>query len=240
MMRSFPPGTIHDLATSGRVPKICVKYSHSTEQSLAGISSQDDTPAMPDSILALMEPYHVNEQHLWLTLAVVAALAVPLFLARKPLRHWRHERQIRRALRRLGARSLHDISLPDGLGGEIMIDNLVLARDAILVVDVKRFDGLIFGSSTTDMWTQVINKRSYRFPNPDRLLQAQVAAVRTIVPETPVRGLHLFTQTAKFPKGRPPSVLTLADIRKQARRPGPDDIPRDLHMAWEQLGASLS
>lgn len=195
---------------------------------------------MPDSILALMERYQVNEQQLWLALLAVGVLAGLLFLIRKPLHHWQQEHQLRRALRRLGARSLHNISLPDGLGGEIVIDHLLLARDAILVVDVKRFDGLIFGSSKTDMWTQVINKRSYRFPNPDRLLQVQVTAVRTLLPGTPVKGLHLFSQTAKFPKGRPPSVLQLADIRKQPHRPGRKDIPAELHKAWEKLCATLA
>jgi hypothetical protein len=186
-----------------------------------------------------MEPYHLNEQHLWLALEVLAVLTVLLLLFRKPLQHWRQERQIRRALKRLGARGLHNIRLPDGLGSEIMIDNLLLATDAILVVDVKRFDGLIFGGSKTDIWTQVINKRSYRFPNPDQQLQLQVAAVRTIVPRVPVRGLHLFTHKSKFPKGKPPSVLQLADIRKQPRRPRLKDIPAELRSAWDELCTSL-
>jgi uncharacterized protein YjiS (DUF1127 family) len=195
---------------------------------------------MPDSILALVEPYRISELQLWLALAVVVAVVVLFLLFRKPLGNWRQERQIRRALNRLGAGSLSNISLPDGLGGEIVIDNLLLAIDAILVIDVKRFDGLIFGSSKTDMWTQVINKRSYRFPNPDRHLQAQVAAVRILVPGTSVRGLHLFTHNAKFPKGKPPNVLQLADIRKQPRRPRQKDIPGDLRTAWKEICASSS
>ncbi len=195
---------------------------------------------MPDSILVLMERYQLNELHLWMALLVAVALAVVLVLFRKPLRHWRQEHQIKRALNRLGARSLRNISLPDGLGGEIVIDNLLLAIDALLVVDVKRFDGLIFGSSKTDMWTQVINKRSYRFPNPDRHLHAQVTAVSTLVPGTPVRGLHLFTHNAKFPKGKPSNVLQLADIRKQPPRPKHKDIPGDLRTAWKELCVSSS
>ncbi len=195
---------------------------------------------MPDSILTLMERYQINEQDLWLALVILAIITAPLFLLLKPLRHWHQERQIRRALKRLGVKGMHNISLPDGLGSEVMIDNLLLAADAILVVDVKRFDGLIFGGSKTDIWTQVINKRSYKFPNPDQHLKIQVAAVRIIVPRVPVRGLHLFTHNARFPKGKPPSVLQLADIRKQPRRPRLNDIPRELLTAWEELGASLS
>lgn len=194
---------------------------------------------MPESILALMERYQIAEQHLWLALITGAVLVVLLFLFRKPLRNWHQEHQIRRALKRLGVSGLHNIRLPDGLGGEVIIDNLLLATDAILVVDVKRFDGMIFGSDKTDIWTQVINKRSYRFPNPDQHLQIQIGAVRTILPQAPVRGLHLFTHNARFPKGKPPSVLLLDDVHRQPRRPKPKDIPGNLRSAWEELCTSL-
>lgn len=186
-----------------------------------------------------MQPYGISELQLWLALVAVAAVAGLLLLFRKPLGHWRQERQVRQALKRLGAMALHNISLPDGVGGEIVIDNLLLATDKILVVDVKRFDGLIFGSSKTDLWTQVINKRSYRFPNPDRHLQLQVSAVRTLLPGVNVAGLHLFTHNAKFPKGRPSSVLQIEDIRKLPRRPRPRDIPKDLRAAWKELRSAL-
>lgn len=195
---------------------------------------------MPDSILALMQRYQVNEQHLWLALVVLAILVVLMFQFRKPLRHWRQERRIKRAMKRLGARDLHNITLPDGLGGELMIDNLLLATDAILVVDVKRFDGLIFGGDKTDIWTQVINKRSYRFTNPDQQLKYQVAAVRAILPRAPVRGVHLFTHGASFPKGKPAGVLLLDDVNRQPRRPRLRDIPSNLREAWEELRSSLS
>ena len=45
---------------------------------------------------------------------------------------------------------LRDIDLPDGMGGEIRIDFVVLSTDAILVISVKRYDGMIFGGAQTD------------------------------------------------------------------------------------------
>ena len=175
-----------------------------------------------------------------LQLLVPTALIVLLglyFLCRTPLRHWYLERQIARAARRLGARCMKNILLPDGLGGEILIDYVVLAREAILVVSVKRFDGLIFGGTRTDQWTQVIKNRSYKFSNPDPYLRQQVSAVRLITPDVTVTGRHLFTSGARFPKDKPPSVLLLEDI---PARPRFKDIPAPLRAAWQRLVETAS
>jgi hypothetical protein len=195
---------------------------------------------MPESIQNLL-PYPLStEQYLLLLLSVIAGVTVVLAIFRKRLRHWRQERQIARAVKRMGVRVLGKVRLPDGLGGEVLIDKLLLAADAILVVDVKRYEGLIFGGEKTDEWTQVINTRSYRFPNPDAYLQLQVNAVRAVVPKAAVRGVHLFTHDARFPKGKPTSVLLLEELEHRARRPKMKDIPKELRVAWEQVVDAVS
>jgi hypothetical protein len=195
---------------------------------------------MDDILKQLLQNPPVNEQQLYLILAILAGLLALFFLLRPPLRRWRQERQITRAVNRIGARVMHNVRLPDGLGGEVVIDNLLLAKDAIVVVDVKRFEGLIFGSSNTDKWTQVINKCSFKFPNPGRYLQLQINAVRTVVPKVTVRGLHLFTHNSVFPKDKPPSVMLLDDIRAQPGRPKLKDIPEGLRTAWKQLADTVA
>jgi len=195
---------------------------------------------MDDILKQLLENPPVNEQQLYLILAILAGLLALFFLLRPPMRRWWQERQISRAVNRIGARVMHNVRLPDGLGGEVVIDNLLLAKDAIVVVDVKRFEGLIFGSNNTDKWTQVINKCSFKFPNPGRYLQLQINAVRTVVPKVAVRGLHLFTHNAEFPKDKPSSVMLLDDIRAQPGRPKLKDIPEGLQTAWKQLSDTVS
>jgi len=143
---------------------------------------------------------------------------------------------MRRAIRRLGARALRDIRLPDGMGGEVSIDYLLLTGDALLVVGVKRFSGVIFGGAQTDQWTQVINRCSYKFPNPDDHLQHQVEAVRLQLPGTAITGIHLFTHGAVFPKGKPDNVLLSREIRQKP--PKLKRIPKVLREAWEQLQAA--
>jgi hypothetical protein len=189
---------------------------------------------MPDSLYPLLQELLNNDLPAAL-LASVIVVPVLLFLFRNQLKNWRQERNIRKAIRRLGVRSLENIHLPDGTGGEVTIEHLLLGRDAVLVVSVMRFEGLIFGSSHTDQWTQVINRRSYKFDNPDHYLQRQINAVRLIVPGARVSGWHLFGHGAKFPKDKPDRVLLLGDVRSLPKRPRRGDIPKQLCSAWKQL-----
>jgi hypothetical protein len=167
----------------------------------------------------------------WLTLAVLLILWC---LFRDSVRYWRESHQITGAVKRLGARAARDVCLPDDSGADINIDFLVVATDAIVVVGVKRYDGFIYGSTQTNEWVQVINSRSYRFPNPDVELLRQINAVSALVPDTPVRGLHLFTDKAVFPRDKPSNVLQVKDLLTGSR-PGLKDIPLDLGMAWRQV-----
>ena len=181
-----------------------------------------------------------SEQQLLIGMLIMSTLVVLTYLLRTPLRSWREKRQIRRAVKRLGARVMRDANLPDGMGGVIDIDFLVLSIDAILVIGVKCYDGMIFGSANTDEWTQTINSRSYRFPNPDVYLAQQLGAVRSFIAKVPVKGLHLFTDTATFPWDKPDNVLQVKDLlRKNISRPGLKDIPADLATAWLQLSKSI-
>jgi hypothetical protein len=181
-----------------------------------------------------------SEQQQLIGLLILSILVVLTYLLRTPLRSWREKRQIRRAVKRLGARVMRDANLPDGMGGVINIDFLVLSIDAILVIGVKRYDGMIFGSANTDEWTQTINSRSYRFPNPDVYLTQQLGAVRSIIAKAPVKGLHLFTDTATFPWDKPDNVLQVKDLlRNNISRHGLKDIPADLDTAWLQLSKSI-
>jgi hypothetical protein len=195
---------------------------------------------MLDSLLPLLHDLLHNNQQLAAVLVAVILASILLFLFRVELKNWRQERHIRKAIRRLGWRSMENIHLPDGTGGEVTIEHLLLGRDAILVVGVMRFEGAIFGSPRTDQWTQVINRISYKFDNPDQNLQRQINAVRLIVPDARVSGWHLFGYDAKFPRDKPDSVLKLGDVRQLPKRPRHGDIPKPLRAAWKQLVDAVS
>lgn len=195
---------------------------------------------MLDSLLPLLHDLLNNNKQLAAVLVAVILALILLFLFRAELKNWRQEHHIRKAIRRLGWRSMENIHLPDGTGGEVTIEHLLLGRDAILVVSVMRFEGVIFGSQRTDQWTQVINRKSYKFDNPDQNLQRQINAVRQIVPDANVSGWHLFGYDAKFPRDKPASVLKLGDVRQLPKRPRRGDIPKPLRAAWKQLVDAVS
>jgi hypothetical protein len=196
--------------------------------------------SMTDAYPTWIERLTTVEQRWLAAVLILAVLLMLLYLLRGQLRNWREKRRITRAAKRLGARILRDVHLPDGMGSELSIDFLVLATDAILVIDVKRYDGMIFGSANTDEWTQTLNSRSYKFPNPDAYLLHQVGAVRNVVRKTPVRGLHLFSDNAVFPWDKPSNVLQVKDMLcSDTRRPRLKDIPVELREAWKQFTRAL-
>ena len=194
---------------------------------------------MLDSLHPLLQELLNDNDLLAAVLATVIVIPVLLFLFRTQLKNWRQEHNIRKVIRRLGVRSLENIHLPDGTDGEVTIAHLLLGRDAILVVGVMRFEGLIFGSPHTDQWTQVINRRSYKFDNPDHYLQRQINAVSLIAPGARVSGWHLFGLGAKFPKDKPDNVLQPGDVRSLPKRPRCDNIPNQLRAAWKQLVVAI-
>lgn len=195
---------------------------------------------MLDSLRLLLQELLNNNGFLIVVLTTVIVVPVLLILFRAWLKNWRQERHIRRAIRRLGVHSMENVHLPDGTGGEVTIEYLLLGRDAILVVGVKRFEGLIFGSPHTDQWTQVINRQSYKFDNPDYYLHHQINAVRLIAPGARVSGWHLFGHGATFPRGKSDNVLLLDNVSALPKRPRRRDIPKQLRATWKQLVEALS
>lgn len=161
--------------------------------------------------------------------ALIAVIAIGIWF-NQPAR--RERRNIKRAVKRLGAKTLSDISLPDGIDGEVFIDYLVLTPDDIKVISVKRYPGLIYGGEQLQNWTQVVNNRNHSFPNPLYEMRLKIMAVMAIVPNVPVNGLTLFCDNSRFPTNKPPGVLNVQDI---GATPDKKPIPPDLLSSWGVL-----
>jgi Nuclease-related domain len=189
---------------------------------------------MPESITSLLQQQGLDPALIY-PAAGLALLVLLALVFRHRIALWRENRQIAGVVRRLGPRSKAGLHLPDGTGGEVTLDYLVLTRDCLLVVGIKRFSGLIFGGPNMDQWTQVIKRVSYKFPNPDEYLLRQINAVRAMVPGIDVRGVHLFTHSAQFSRDKPANVLSTRDLKQLPERPRLKEIPAALRQAWEQL-----
>jgi hypothetical protein len=115
-------------------------------------------------------------------------------------------------LGRVAFEAVHQVLVPDGMGGFIHIDHLLLTPRGVLVLDTRRVAGLIFGGDQMSDWTVIGGGRRYTFDNPQPALYDRIAAVKALVGEVPVEGRLLFSNVGKFTKGIPKWVLMLDGI----------------------------
>jgi hypothetical protein len=167
----------------------------------------------------------------WILVVVGVVLAgIGVFLA---IRYWRRSRSdIDGALREVAVESFENVLVPDGMGGRIQIEQLVLTAQGIIVIDIKRYDGVIFGSDRMNEWTVISRRRRFTFPNPQNTLYDRVAAVKQLVRDVSVVGYVLFPDTADFSKGRPRDVILPQELAERHKKPD--------RSATERLGLAFA
>jgi hypothetical protein len=151
---------------------------------------------------------------------------------------WRrrlHGHRVRRLLRRIGCEYCADLVVPDGVGGVIYLDYLLLTPAGLVVMDVKNYQGVLFGSDNIQNWTQMVKEGSFKFTNPLLQNTLRVQAVRHLVPGVPVAGRVVFTPEGSFPRGRPAGVSMLNSLPDDlAFAPGAA-LPPHYRSAWMSL-----
>lgn len=131
---------------------------------------------------------------------------------------WRWERGRRlRSSRALAVTScgfdyLRDVLVPDGQGGVLHVDFLLLTTRGLVIIDLRDIAGNIFGGDQMTSWTVMHRSRRYTFVNPQTGLYDRIAAVRAMAQELPVEGRIVFTSRGKFPKGLPQHTLMLESL----------------------------
>lgn len=133
---------------------------------------------------------------------------------------------------------LHDVLVPDGMGGQIHVEHLVLTVRGLVVIDVKHIDGVIFASDRMDDWTVIGKRGRFQIPNPQSTLYDRIAAVKQFVRDVPVSGHILFATGADFSKGRPRNVVLPGELLELYRKPEKRDVERLLDAyapSWDQI-----
>jgi hypothetical protein len=177
----------------------------------------------------------------WLfwTLVVTAVIVVLAFTALAIwLRVTAISRHVTQTLRNLADRLIRDVIIPDGVGGFVPVDALVLRDRKLYVLDIRDVEGAIFGSEKMDIWTAMGRRRRYQFNNPIRPMHDRVAAVKYLVPGVEVVPRILFTSRGHFPKGRPDGVQLLEEFAQpllRAKRKGSVEIAEDMQALWVQV-----
>ncbi len=168
---------------------------------------------------------------------VVVLLILAAILSYTALRNWLNEQYMYRCVRRLGVAAIRNIALPDGMDGRVLIENIVLTPGGIYILPIKRYCGIIFAADNIGTWSQVVGKRSYKFPNPLPELDAYVMAVRTLLPMVSVEGRILVTNDADFPKGKPERIIPVSKI-PEALAIDKGEVSTQLRDAWDKLKAA--
>lgn len=164
---------------------------------------------------------------------VIVLLAI-LVLA-KPIRNLFEKLRVNRAIKRLGIDSMSNVVISDGMDGHVFIEHLVLTPSEVLVVNVRRYSGAIFAAQNMDMWAQVTDNGSYKFPNPLHEVETATAAVKSYLPDAAVSGIILFGKDSTFPKGKPEGVMHISEIAKLPRPTAGASISEPLRSAWDRL-----
>ena len=184
---------------------------------------------------------NVNDVIVQATVAVmlVALLAVAFAWAYRRWGRFRARKQTARSFEAVSAAVLRDVLIPDGSGGQLHIDFLLLTGRGLLVVDYRDVEGIVFGGEHMREWAVMNGSERSTFLNPLEALYDRIAAVKLLAGDVPVDGRIVFTSRSKFPKGRPPRVLRLDLLEGEypaavAGSPHPGERYR---AAWDQLAA---
>lgn len=171
----------------------------------------------------------------WLVAGLILVLG--LFLQIVWIKEYIGEWKLNNLLKNVGAKSLHNVSITDGMDGKIFIEHLILTPNNILLLGVKKFRGLIFAAEKIDLWTQVIGKISYKFENPLHQLENDVLALNAKIENTKIAGKVLFINGSEFPKGKPEDVISISDIKDWTKEYANLETPGALLADWNQLTA---
>jgi hypothetical protein len=148
------------------------------------------------------------------------------------------QRGVTRTLRNVSDRLVRDVMLPDGIGGYVPVDALVLRGRQIYVLDIRDVEGAVFGSEKMDVWTAMGKRRRYQFSNPIRPMHDRITAVKLLAPECEAQPRILFTSRGHFPKGRPDGVQLLEEFAQpllRAKHKGPVSIESDVQAVWARI-----
>ena len=158
-----------------------------------------------------MNDLGIDPQWIFIGVAVVVAGALTFFGVRAYQRRSRRKALLER-LKRVAFETVHQVLVPDGMGGFIHIDHLLLTPRGVLVLDTRRVAGLIFGGDQMSDWTVMGRGHRYTFDNPQPSLYDRIAAVKALMGDVSVEGRLLFSNAGKFTKGIPKWVTMLDSI----------------------------
>lgn len=154
-----------------------------------------------------------------------------------------HGRELHRAFLKLTPWVARDLILPDGLGGRIHADYLILTPRALHWLNVFQVQGSIFGSHNMKDWTVLDFDKRWTFPNPLLSTPHKSGAIRALTGDSiPLVMDLLFPANPVFPKGRVDGIwlpLEYIEYLQSELNPG-GEPPESWQNLWRKILASAS
>jgi len=147
---------------------------------------------------------------LYSALAVLCLLIIALLIYKN--KHRSSALKMHKILEPYIRDEIKEIIVPDGIGGLLEIEHLILTDQGLLLVETYPMSGNLFGADTIDQWTQIIDGRSYKFANPLRHIRTSRQAIKAITPNIPIFCRVVFNANSEFPKGKPEEVSVLTSL----------------------------
>lgn len=144
--------------------------------------------------------------------AAAAVIAAGLVWAFLQYRAYRWRKSLDSAIESIAYELLKNVLIPNGNGGQIHVNYLLLTQRGLLVVDLLDHAGAVFAGDQMLEWTVIGKKRRFTFTNPQHALYDRMAAVRLLTGPVPVDGRVLFTTRSEFPKGKPRYVTRIDEL----------------------------
>lgn len=157
-------------------------------------------------------------------------------------RRLRRHRARQRLLQSISVELVSNVLVPDGSGGGIHLDSVLLTPRGVLVIDWREMAGNVFGSDAMSEWTVMDGQRRYTFANPQAQLYDRVAAVKAIAGDIPVEGRVVFAARALFPKGLPRLTWRESDLNPDillGDRRHAEQVVTPWREHWSRLCATL-
>ena len=171
----------------------------------------------------------------WLVFGFILFLILMIVLLRK--RHQTCDSELEKILGPVSLDHLHNITIPDGMGGLLEIEHLLLTNTGLLLLESYEMNGNLFGSEKINTWTQITGGQSFKFPNPLRRLNCSRQALNSLIPGVPIYCRIVFGSGSAFPKGKPDEVIllnslsdNLSDTKTQTERQR-----ENTQKAWDRI-----
>ena len=134
-----------------------------------------------------------------------------------------------------------NVILSDGLDGFFFIDYLIPLPGRIIVLNIHKAEGYVFGGERIEQWTQVVGNKTIKFKNPLEGVNLFVQQASNQVKFDDIMACVLFGSKSEFPKGVPEGVLQLESFEESLSALA-EEMPSTgaTSKAWEKLSALVA